>query len=86
MHRIPVMYIFIAMIPAFMITVLYYFDHCVSAQLAQQEEFNLVKPPAYHYDLLILSLTVTFRLVTLISQLLTCAFSHFLLITISRNV
>ncbi|BFI31878.1 boron transporter [Marchantia polymorpha subsp. ruderalis] len=58
MHRIPVMYIFIAMIPAFMITVLYYFDHCVSAQLAQQEEFNLVKPPAYHYDLLILSLTV----------------------------
>ncbi|KAL3682091.1 hypothetical protein R1sor_000113 [Riccia sorocarpa] len=58
MGRIPVMYIFIAMIPALMITVLYYFDHCVSAQLAQQPEFNLVKPPAYHWDLFILSLMV----------------------------
>ncbi|KAL2610878.1 hypothetical protein R1flu_022570 [Riccia fluitans] len=58
MGRIPVMYIFIAMIPALMITVLYYFDHCVSAQLAQQPEFNLVKPPAYHWDLFVLSLMV----------------------------
>ncbi|GFZ19339.1 HCO3- transporter family [Actinidia rufa] len=37
-----------------MIAVLYYFDHSVASQLAQQKEFNLRKPPAFHYDLLLL--------------------------------
>jgi hypothetical protein len=39
-----------AFIPATMIAVLYYFDHSVASQLAQQKEFNLRKPSSYHYD------------------------------------
>ncbi|KAJ0111475.1 hypothetical protein Patl1_00826 [Pistacia atlantica] len=39
-----------------MIAVLYYFDHSVASQLAQQKEFNLRKPSSYHYDLLLLGL------------------------------
>ncbi|CAM6106363.1 unnamed protein product [Calypogeia fissa] len=58
MQNVPVLYIFVALVPALMIAILYYFDHCVSAQLAQQQEFNLVKPPSYHYDLLLLSFMV----------------------------
>ncbi|GAB2282140.1 Boron transporter 1 [Dionaea muscipula] len=54
MLDIPVLYIFVAFIPATMIAVLYYFDHSVASQLAQQKEFNLRKPPSYHYDLLLL--------------------------------
>nr|POE65433.1 putative boron transporter 2 [Quercus suber] len=37
-----------------MIAVLYYFDHSVASQLAQQKEFNLRKPSSYHCDLLLL--------------------------------
>ncbi|KAI3983052.1 hypothetical protein MKX01_035333 [Papaver californicum] len=37
-----------------MIAVLYYFDHSVASQLAQQSEFNLRKPSSFHYDLLLL--------------------------------
>ncbi|KAE8671247.1 putative boron transporter 5 [Hibiscus syriacus] len=44
-------YIIGAFIPATMIAVLYYFDHSVASQLAQQKEFNLRKPSCYHYDL-----------------------------------
>lgn len=47
-------YIGAAIIPALIITVLFYFDHNVSSQLAQQPEFNLKKPSAYHYDMLLL--------------------------------
>ncbi|PPD78081.1 hypothetical protein GOBAR_DD24967 [Gossypium barbadense] len=39
-----------AFVPASMIVVLYYFDHSVASQLAQEKEFNLKKPPSYHYD------------------------------------
>ncbi|XP_024398303.1 probable boron transporter 2 isoform X2 [Physcomitrium patens] len=53
MFKIPYIFILAAVLPAFVIAVLYYFDHSVSAQLAQQEEFNLRKPTAYHYDLLL---------------------------------
>ena len=52
----PGTYIAAALIPALVITVLFFFDHSVSAQLAQQPEFNLNKPPAYHYDLALLGL------------------------------
>lgn len=55
MLEVPVLYIFIAFVPATMIAVLYYFDHSVASQLAQQEEFNLRKPSSFHYDLLLLS-------------------------------
>ncbi|CAN6467233.1 unnamed protein product [Victoria cruziana] len=54
MVDVPLLYIFGAFIPATMIAVLYYFDHSVASQLAQQKEFNLRKPPSYHYDLLLL--------------------------------
>ncbi|CAA7015987.1 unnamed protein product [Microthlaspi erraticum] len=51
---VPVVYILLAFVPASMIAVLYYFDHSVASQLAQQEDFNLRKPPSFHYDLLLL--------------------------------
>ncbi|XP_020231170.1 probable boron transporter 2 isoform X1 [Cajanus cajan] len=54
MLNVPPLYIVGAFIPATMIAVLYYFDHSVASQLAQQKEFNLRKPPSYHYDLLLL--------------------------------
>ncbi|KAL8544818.1 hypothetical protein ACS0TY_005144 [Phlomoides rotata] len=54
MVNVPILYILGAFIPATMIAVLYYFDHSVASQLAQQKEFNLRKPPSFHYDLLLL--------------------------------
>ncbi|KAJ6794203.1 putative boron transporter 2 [Iris pallida] len=54
MLNVPLLYIIGAFIPATMIAVLYYFDHSVASQLAQQKEFNLRKPPSFHYDLLLL--------------------------------
>ncbi|KAK8546894.1 hypothetical protein V6N13_093933 [Hibiscus sabdariffa] len=54
MGRVPPSYIFAAVIPAVMIAGLYFFDHSVASQLAQQKEFNLKNPPAYHYDILLL--------------------------------
>ncbi|KAM0018818.1 putative bicarbonate transporter [Helianthus debilis subsp. tardiflorus] len=54
MLNVPLVYIIGAVVPATMIAVLYYFDHSVASQLAQQKEFNLKKPPSYHYDLLLL--------------------------------
>lgn len=54
MLQVPPIYIIGAFIPATMIAVLYYFDHSVASQLAQQKDFNLKKPSCYHYDLLLL--------------------------------
>ncbi|GMQ06802.1 hypothetical protein CsSME_00051249 [Camellia sinensis var. sinensis] len=56
MGKVPVVYIFAAFIPAVMITDLYFFDHCVASQMAQQKEFNLKNPSAYHYDILLLGI------------------------------
>jgi hypothetical protein len=56
--NVPPLYIVGAFIPATMIAVLYYFDHSVASQLAQQKEFNLKKPASYHYDLLLLGFLV----------------------------
>lgn len=58
MLNVPLIYIIGAFIPATMIAVLYYFDHSVASQLAQQKEFNLKKPSSYHYDLLLLGFLV----------------------------
>lgn len=58
MVNLPPLYIIGAFIPATMIAVLYYFDHSVASQLAQQKEFNLKKPASYHYDLLLLGFLV----------------------------
>ncbi|GLJ12236.1 hypothetical protein SUGI_0187020 [Cryptomeria japonica] len=58
MLDVPLLYIIGAFIPATMIAILYYFDHSVASQLAQQKEFNLRKPSSYHYDLLLLGFMV----------------------------
>lgn len=58
MVKVPVVHIFTAIIPALMIAALYFFDHSVAAQMAQQKEFNLKKPSAYHYDILLLGFMV----------------------------
>ncbi|KAJ7973111.1 Boron transporter like [Quillaja saponaria] len=60
MVNVPIVYIIGAFIPATMIAVLYYFDHSVASQLAQQKEFNLKKPSSYHYDLLLLGFLTLF--------------------------
>lgn len=54
MGKVPLAYVFAAFIPAIMVAGLYFFDHSVASQMAQQKEFNLKNPPAYHYDILLL--------------------------------
>nr|KYP36569.1 Boron transporter-like protein 2 [Cajanus cajan] len=56
MGKVPLVYIFGAILPALMIAGLYFFDHSVASQMAQQKEFNLQKPSAYHYDILLLGI------------------------------
>lgn len=56
MKDVPSAYIAGALIPATIITVLFYFDHNVSSKLAQQKEFNLKRASAYHYDFFLLGL------------------------------
>lgn len=58
MGKVPLSYIFAAFVPAIMIAGLYFFDHSVASQMAQQKEFNLQKPSAYHYDILLLGIMV----------------------------
>lgn len=58
MSKVPVLYIFAAIIPAMMIAALYFFDHSVAAQMAQQKEFNLRKPSSFHWDMLLLGIMV----------------------------
>ncbi|KAK8456966.1 hypothetical protein SEVIR_3G105900v4 [Setaria viridis] len=57
LFSVPPAYIFLAIVPAAMVAGLYFFDHSVASQMAQQKEFNLKNPSAYHYDILVLSLT-----------------------------
>ncbi|GMN45190.1 hypothetical protein TIFTF001_014393 [Ficus carica] len=56
MGKVPTLYIFAAFIPAVMIAGLYFFDHSVASQMAQQKEFNLQKPSSFHYDILLLGI------------------------------
>ncbi|KAJ8624141.1 hypothetical protein MRB53_032671 [Persea americana] len=58
MLRVPPLYILAAFLPALMVAGLYFFDHSVASQLAQQGEFNLKHPSAYHYDILVLGFMV----------------------------
>lgn len=58
LFSVPPSYIFAAIIPALMVAGLYFFDHSVASQLAQQKEFNLRNPSAYHYDILVLGFMV----------------------------
>jgi len=48
--KCPVVHIFTATIPAFVLTVLFYFDHNVSSLLSQKPDFKLKKPSAYNLD------------------------------------
>ncbi|KAI4380679.1 hypothetical protein MLD38_006842 [Melastoma candidum] len=57
MGKVSPTYICGAFIPAVMIAGLYFFDHSVASQLAQQQEFNLKNPSAYHYDMFLLGIT-----------------------------
>lgn len=71
MGKVPVMYIFAAFIPGVMIAGLYFFDHSVASQMAQQKEFNLKNPSAYHYDIFLLGIMVRFlTFLKLISKIL----------------
>lgn len=56
MKDVPPAYIAAALIPALLITILFYFDHSVSSLLAQQTRFNLRKPSTYSWDLALLGL------------------------------
>lgn len=58
MGKVPMIYILAAALPALMIAGLYFFDHSVASQMAQQKEFNLQKPSAYHYDVFLLGIMV----------------------------
>jgi hypothetical protein len=60
MAKVPVVYIFVAIIPALMIAGLYFFDHSVASKMAQQKEFNLQNPSAYHYDIFLLGIMVCY--------------------------
>ncbi|KAK9923236.1 hypothetical protein M0R45_031666 [Rubus argutus] len=60
MGKVSPGYIFAAFIPALMVAGLYFFDHSVASQMAQQKEFNLKNPSAYHYDVLLLGFLTLF--------------------------
>ncbi|KAI7750765.1 hypothetical protein M8C21_028338, partial [Ambrosia artemisiifolia] len=57
MGKVPLVHVMDAFVPGVMIAALYFFDHSVASQLAQQKEFNLKKPSAYHYDIFLLGFT-----------------------------
>jgi len=56
MGQVPGTYVAAALVPALLIAILFYFDHTVSAQMSQLDEFGLRRPPAYHCDLFLLGL------------------------------
>ncbi|XP_027901927.1 probable boron transporter 7 isoform X1 [Vigna unguiculata] len=56
MWKVPPSYVFGSTVPALMIAGLYFFDHSVASQMAQQKKFNLQKPTAYHYDVFLLGI------------------------------
>ncbi|KAM0014163.1 putative bicarbonate transporter [Helianthus debilis subsp. tardiflorus] len=58
MGRVPPTYMMAAIIPALIIFGLYFFDHSVMSQWAQQKVLNLKNPSAYHYDILLLRFMV----------------------------
>ncbi|KAK1549831.1 hypothetical protein Q3G72_008642 [Acer saccharum] len=60
MVKVPPAYILAAFIPAIMIAGLYFFDHSVASKMAQQPEFNIKNPSAYHYDIFVLGVTTLF--------------------------
>ncbi|KAI8826776.1 HCO3 transporter family-domain-containing protein [Fimicolochytrium jonesii] len=53
---LPVGWIFAAIVPGLILTCLFFFDHNVSAIMAQSPVFGLKKPTAYHYDFFVLGI------------------------------
>tara|TARA_B100000795_G_scaffold254664_1_gene225738 strand:- start:143 stop:649 length:507 start_codon:yes stop_codon:yes gene_type:complete len=54
----PVWAIFVAIAPALILTVLFFFDHNVSSLLCQVPEFGLKKGTSYHWDFFIIGLQI----------------------------
>ncbi|CAO2815307.1 unnamed protein product [Amaranthus hypochondriacus] len=55
MGEVPGRYIFGALIPGIMVAGLFFFEHNVASKMAQQKDFNLKNPSAYHYDIFLLA-------------------------------
>jgi len=55
---IPVWAVFAAIIPGFILTVLFFFDHNVSSLLCQAPEFGLKKGSAYHWDFFVVGVQI----------------------------
>ena len=51
---VPIGTIFAAILPGFILTVLFFFDHAISSLLAQSPRYKLKKPAAYNYDFAVL--------------------------------
>jgi hypothetical protein len=50
--------VFVAILPAVMLLILFFFDHNVSSIMAQDPKFNLRKSSAFNYDCAVLGVTV----------------------------
>jgi len=57
MGEVPVGFVFAAIIPAIMLTVLFYVDHNISSMAAYGEDYNFEKPTHYDFDFFILGLS-----------------------------
>lgn len=57
MGKVPTVYIFGSIIPATMVAGLFFFEHNVASKMAQQKDFNLKNPSAYHYEIFVLGCT-----------------------------
>lgn len=55
---IPVWGIFASMLPGFILTVLFFFDHNISSAMAQVPEFKLKKASTFHWDLFVVSFNI----------------------------
>jgi len=54
----PLYGVFLAIVPALILTVLFFFDHNVSSLMAQAPEFNLRKPAAYNWDFFVVGILI----------------------------
>ena len=54
----PVWAIFVAIVPALILTVLFFFDHNVSSLLCQVPEFGLKKGTSYHWDFFVIGVQI----------------------------
>ena len=57
-NKMEMWMVFVAILPAMMLLILFFFDHNVSSIMAQDPKFNLKKPPAFHFDFAVLGACV----------------------------